>query len=132
MLSIYPEEQYAIRALKAGAKGYLTKTSVPEELVTAIQEIAGGNRYITRSLSKKLAAELLDPHVGELPHERLTDREFQVMSGLARGETVSDIAGKLGLSVKTISTHRAHLLAKMELDSNAQVMRYALKNGLVE
>ncbi|NCC53135.1 MAG: response regulator transcription factor [Spartobacteria bacterium] len=132
ILSIYPEEQFAIRALKAGASGYLTKSSVPDELVQAVRQAAAGQRYISESLSQSLAQAMQEDRHTQLPHERLTDREYEVFQRIARGETVSDIATDLNLSVKTVSTHRAHILAKMQLNSNAQLMRYALDNQLVE
>ena len=132
MLSIYPEEQFAIRALKAGASGYLTKSSVPDELVQAVHQAAKGRRYISESLSQTLAIAMQETGHTKLPHERLTDREYEVFQRIARGETVSDIAADLNLSVKTVSTHRSHTLSKMQLNSNAQLMRYALDNHLVE
>jgi DNA-binding NarL/FixJ family response regulator len=130
ILSIYAEDQYALRALKAGAAGYLTKDSAPQELVTAIRKIASGGKYITTSLAEKLAVELAaDPD--KLPHERLSDREYQVMLMLASGQTVGQIADELSLSVKTISTNRTRLLKKMNMKTNAELTVYALKGGLV-
>lgn len=131
VLSIYPEEQFAIRALKAGASGYLTKASVPTELVEAVRQVAAGNRYITRKLAERIAGEWAAP-VAQLPHERLSDREYEVFRLIAEGKTVSDIAAQLNLSVKTISTHRAHILEKTGLETNAQIMRYALDHQLVK
>ncbi len=132
MLSIYPEEQFAIRALKAGASGYLTKSSVADELVQAVHQAAQGKRYISESLSQTLAIAMQETSYTKLPHERLTDREYEVFQRIAGGETVSDIAADLNLSVKTVSTHRSHILSKMQLNSNAQLMRYALDNHLVD
>lgn len=131
MLSIHPEEQYAIRALKAGALGYLTKASAPEELVTAIKTLAAGERYITSSLARKLAAEIGELAKDRLPHEALSDREYDVLCRLGRGQTVGDIARELSLSVKTISTYRVRILSKMGMTTNAQLMRYALERGIV-
>lgn len=131
ILSVYPERQYAVRALKAGAAGYLTKESAPDELVTAIRKVAQGGKYITRSLAEKLAAEL----VGETekpPSEALSDREYQVMRLLAGGKTITEIAAELSLSVKTISTYRARVLDKLNLRNTAEIIRYAFEHGLVE
>ena len=130
MLSIYPEEQFAIRALRAGAAGYLTKTSVPEELVTALKKIVSGTRYITTSLAEKLAMDIQSPKDNRQPHELLSDREYEVMRMIGQGKTVSEIAEELKLSVKTVSTHRAHILTKMRMETNAQVMRYAMEHHL--
>ncbi|HBA83962.1 MAG TPA: DNA-binding response regulator [Verrucomicrobia bacterium] len=132
MLSIYPEEQFAIRALKAGASGYLTKNSVPDELVTAIQKVAAGSTYVTASLAQKLAFDVQDRTAAKQPHESLSDREFEILRLLGRGLTVSEIADRLRLSVKTVSTHRAHILTKMHLDNNAQLIKYAIDRQLVE
>ncbi len=105
ILSIYPEEQYAIRALKAGASGYLTKASAPEELISAIRKVSRGGKYISSSLAEKIAYEL-DGDSGKAPHETLSDREYQILLMIASGKTVSDIAGEMCLSVKTVSTYR--------------------------
>ena len=131
VLSMHPEEQYAIRSIRAGASGYLTKDSAPEELLKAIRKIARGGKYITASLAEKLAAEL-EGERRELPHEILSDREYQVMCMIAAGETVKEIADILSLSVKTISTHRARILLKMGLKNNAQLTHYAIKHNLVD
>jgi two-component system, NarL family, invasion response regulator UvrY len=130
MLSIYPEEQYAVRALRAGAAGYLTKESAPLELVEAIRKAAAGGKYVSPSLAEKLAFQL-DSRGQRPPHETLSDREFQVMKLLASGKTVSQIADELSLSVKTISTNRARLLKKMGMKTNAELTYYAVKAGLV-
>ena len=133
MLSIYPEEQFALRALRAGAAGYLTKTSVPDELVTAVERIATGGTYITTSIAEKLMSDFKSPQgVTRYPHEKLSDREYEVLLLIGEGLTVSDIAAKLNLSVKTISTHRAHILKKTDMNSNAQLMRYVLDHKLLE
>jgi len=131
ILSMHPEEQYAVRALRAGAAGYLTKESAPDELIEAIQKVARGGKYITASLADKLAAEIGEPSE-ELPHERLSDREYQVMCMIASGKTVKEIGGELNLSVKTISTHRARILQKMNMKNSAQLTHYAIKYKLVD
>ena len=132
MLSIYPEEQFAIRALKAGAAGYLTKNSVPDELITAIHKLAAGSTYVTTSLAEKLTTGVQNKAGMRQPHEMLSDREFEILRLLGRGLTVSEIADHLSLSVKTASTHRAHILAKMKMDNNAQLIKYAVEHKLVE
>jgi DNA-binding NarL/FixJ family response regulator len=131
ILSIYEEEQYALRALKAGAAGYLTKDGAPDELVVAIRKVAAGGRYIRASLAERLAEEIAGG-AERPPHERLSDREYQVMRMLASGKTVGRIADELSLSVKTISTNRARLLRKMGMDTNAELTYYAVKHGLVD
>ncbi|MEI6610037.1 MAG: response regulator transcription factor [Deltaproteobacteria bacterium] len=131
ILSIYPEEQYAIRALRAGASGYLTKASAPHELISAIRKISQGGRYISASLAEKLAS-YLDADMTKSPHETLSNREHQVMRMIASGKTVSEIAGSLNLSVKTISTYRSHVLEKMKMKNNAEITLYAVQNKLVE
>lgn len=130
ILSIYPEEQYAVRALRAGASGYLTKASAPHELISAIRKLSGGGRYISASLAEKLA-NYLDIDLTKPPHETLSDREYQVMLLIASGRTVSEIAEELHLSVKTISTYRAHILEKMKMKNNAEITLYAVQNSLV-
>lgn len=130
MLSMYPEEQYAIRALKAGAKGYLTKESAPDELIAAIRKVSQGGRYISLSLAENLAFYLgSDSNMS--PHQLLSDREYQVMIMIASGKTVSEIADELVLSVKTISTNRHRALQKMGMKNNAEFTYYAIKEGLV-
>lgn len=131
VLSVYPEDQFAIRVLKAGASGYMTKDSAPEELVSAIRKVVSGGQHITPSLAEKLAEQLRGKG-GETPHTLLSDREFQVLRMIATGKTVSEIAKNLGLSVKTISTHRAHVLDKLKMKTNAELMRYAMENKLVD
>ncbi len=130
MLSIYPEEQFAFRALKAGAGGYLTKNSVPDELITAVRKIAGGSTYVTASLADRLAQGLQEKTSIKLPHEILSDREFEVLRLIGGGRSVSDIAGLLSLSIKTVSTHRAHILEKMRMDNTAQLIKYAVEHEL--
>jgi DNA-binding NarL/FixJ family response regulator len=129
VLSMHPEDQYAVRALRLGASGYLTKEAVPEELVKAIRKIAAGGRYITPSLAEKLAVAVGTPG-GRPVHESLSEREYQVMQMLAAGKSVSEIAEELSLSVKTISTYRSRLLEKMCMKTNADVIRYAIQNQL--
>jgi len=131
MLSMYPEEQYAIRTLKAGAAGYLAKESAPEELIAAVRKVCGGGKYVTSSLAEKLAA-YIDFDMERAPHERLSDREYQVVLMIASGKTVSEIASELALSVKTVSTHRGRALEKMGMKTNAELTHYAISNGLVK
>jgi two-component system, NarL family, invasion response regulator UvrY len=130
MLSVHSEEQYAIRALKAGASGYLTKASAPEELVTAIKTLAKGKQYITTTLGERLAAEVRDLIGNKPPHEALSDREHDVLCRLGRGQTVGEIAADLSLSAKTVSTYRARILSKMGMSNNAQLMRYVMEQGI--
>ena len=131
MLSMHPEEQYAVRALRAGASGYLTKESAPEELVAAIRKVSTGGTYVSASLAERLAA-IVQRDDEALPPETLSHREYQVMCILASGKTVSAAARELSLSVKTISTYRARILEKLKMQNNAELMRYAIKNQLVE
>jgi two-component system, NarL family, invasion response regulator UvrY len=130
ILSIYPEEQYAIRALRAGASGYMTKASAPNELIAAIRKISEGGKYISASLAEKLTY-YLDGDASKPPHETLSDREYQVMLMIASGKTVTEIADELCLSVKTISTYRTHILDKMKMKNNAEITLYAVQNKLV-
>jgi two-component system, NarL family, invasion response regulator UvrY len=130
VLSIHSEEQFAVRILKAGASGYLTKESAPDELVQAIRKVAGGGKYISPNLAEALAFELEDGSSGP-PHESLSDREFQVMRMMALGKTATEIAEELSLSVKTISTYRARILEKMNLKNNSEIIRYAIDNHLI-
>ena len=131
ILSVHPEEQYALRSLRAGASGYLTKQSAPDELIGAIRKVAKGRKYITSSIGEKLAFEM-EGDSRKFPHETLSDREYQVMCMIGSGKTVKEIADTLSLSVKTISTHRTHILNKMQMKNNAQLTHYAIKNALVE
>lgn len=130
VLSMHAENQYAVRVLKAGAAGYLTKESAPEELVRAIRRIAGGGKYMSPAVAEALLFHLDADATGPL-HATLSDREFQVMRLLASGKTVSEIAGELALSVKTISTYRTRVLEKMHMRSNAELTHYAIKNDLI-
>lgn len=131
MLSMHPEEQYAMRTLKAGAAGYLTKESAPEELITAIRKVLRGGKYVSASLAERLASELAAGTEAAL-HQKLSDREYQVLLGIARGNTVTETAEVLSLSVKTISTYRARLLKKMKLQTTVELVRYALAHRLVD
>lgn len=131
MLSLYPEREFALRAFKAGASGYLTKERGADQLVTAVKEILSGRRYITSSLADQMASflELGQP---DTPHEVLTDREMQVLRPLGQGKSVSRIADQLALSVKTVSTHRANVLRKLQLATTGALIRYALDHHLSE
>jgi len=131
ILSIHREDQYAIRALKAGAAGFLSKQAAPADLINAIRQAAAGRKYISPSLAQELANQIGFDHETPL-HEALSDREYQTMVMIASGKTVSDIATELLLSVKTISMYRSRVLAKMKLRHNAELTHYALKNNLVE
>jgi two-component system invasion response regulator UvrY len=131
ILSMYSEKHYAVRTLKAGAAGYLTKESVPDKLVAAVRKVAGGGRYITPTLAEALAAQLGQKETQE-PHQALSDREYQVMCLLGEGKTVTEIADDLSLSVKTVSTYRTRILEKLGLTTTAEIIRYALERGLVE
>jgi len=130
VLSMYPEEQYAVRAIKAGASGYITKASASEELIDAIYKVSKGGRYISASITERLLFDL-EPEFEGPAHERLSNREYQILCMIARGKTVSEIADDLFLSVKTVSTHRVHILEKMKMKNNAELTNYALKNNLV-
>lgn len=131
MLSVHPEEQYAMRVLKAGAAGYINKDSAPNELIEAIRKVASGRKYVSMSLAEKLAFSL-EQDTDKPIHEILSDREFEVMCKIALGHTVSEIAEELNLSIKTISTYRTRILEKMNFKSNAEITRYAIKNHLVD
>jgi two-component system, NarL family, invasion response regulator UvrY len=132
VMSLHPEEQYAIRVLKAGASGYLTKDAPPEELIKAVQKVLLGKKYITAIVAEKLSAILDDDdEQSKQPHEALSDREFDVLKMLAAGKTVSDIAENLFLSVTTVSTYRARILSKMGLKNNAELTLYAIENKLI-
>jgi DNA-binding NarL/FixJ family response regulator len=130
ILSMHPEEQFAIRALKAGASGYLTKDSAPAELVSAIKKVANGGRYVTESLAEQLASQLTDDSDRE-PHETLTDREYQIMQMIASGVSIQEIAEELFLSTSTVYTYRTRILRKLQLKNNAALIRYATDNKLL-
>ena len=135
VLSGHPEERYALRALRAGAAGYLNKESAPHNLVSALRKVLGGRRYISPALAERLAEDLAtasQDRDDRLPHERLSNREFEVLCGIARGKSVGQLAEEMCLSEKTVSTYRTRLLEKMAMESNAQLMRYALDNKLVD
>ena len=131
VLSMHPEDQFAVRMLKNGAAGYLTKESAGEELAGAIKKVVSGGRYVSPSLAERMAA-YLDIDVQKPPHERLSDREFQIMRMMASGKQVSQVARELSLSVQTISTYRARILEKMDLKNNAEMTRYAIEKGLLK
>ena len=131
ILSIHPEEQYAVRALRSGASGYLTKESAPDELITAIRKVSMGGKYVSSSLAERLAYELASID-DQLPHNTLSNREYQIMLLIASGKTITEIAEELSLSIKTISTYRSRILEKMEMKNNAELTYYAIKNHLVD
>lgn len=131
ILSMHPEEQYAVRALKAGASGYLTKQSAPEQLVTAIRLVSSGKKYLSPAVAQQLATAISDDG-DKLPHDRITDREYQVLVLISAGNTLTQIAEELNLGVATVSTYRARLLEKMGLKSTAELIRYGFENGLVK
>jgi DNA-binding NarL/FixJ family response regulator len=130
ILSVYPEDQYAVRLLRAGAAGYLTKESAPEELVAAIRKVSRGGRYVSEALAEQLAV-LVGAPTDRPPHEALSDRELRVMLLIASGKTVSEVADLLCLSVKAISTYRTRALEKMHMRNNAEFSFHAVKHGLV-
>lgn len=130
VLTVHPEDQYAVRAIRAGAAGFLTKESAPEKLIEAVRKIASGGRYVSAELAETLASALAGESRGA-PHERLSDREFEILKMLASGKTVSDVARELTLSVKTVSTHRTRILKKMGMKNNAELTSYAVRNRLV-
>jgi len=130
ILSGQPEDQFAVRVLKAGAGGYMTKESAPEELAKAIRKIVAGGRYVSPALAEKLASEVKMDST-RLPHETLSDREYEVMSHIASGKTVTEIAKELSLSAKTISTYRTRVLEKLGVKNSAKIVQYAVRNGLV-
>lgn len=130
VLSAHPEDQFAVRALKAGAGGYMTKECAPEELAKAIRKILAGGRYVSAALGEKLAMGVTKD-LSCLPHETLSDREYEVMSCIASGKSVKEIAEELSLSAKTISTYRVRVLEKLRLKNSAEIVQYAVRNGLV-
>lgn len=130
VLSVHPEDQYAIRVMRAGASGYLNKDSASEQLIKAVRRLLLGKKYITPELAEKLA-DTLDQDAERLPHESLSDREFEVLKLLAGGMAVADIAEKLALSPTTVSTYRARVLTKMNAKTNADLTRYAMENNLI-
>ena len=131
VLSMHPEDQYGKRVLKAGASGYMNKESAPEELIKAIRKVLAGGRYVSPTLAEKLAVEW-GTNAGRPLHDNLSDREFEVLRMIALGKTVSQIAAELHLSTTTVSTYRARILEKMNMTTTAELMRYALRNDLVD
>lgn len=131
MLSMFPEDQYSLRAIKAGASGYLTKESSPEVLIQAVRKAADGKKFFSMETTEKMFSNY-DANIQEMPHEVLTDREFQIMNMLAKANTPTEIAEELGLSVSTVFAHRSNILKKMNLSNNAQLMYYAVTQGLIE
>ena len=131
ILSMYPEEQFAVRSLKAGADGYLTKATSPDEMIIAVQKILKGKKYISSSIADRLACYVGSEDMNA-PHEALSDREYEVMCMTAAGKSVKQIAMELSLSDKTISTYRARILNKMNMDNNAQLIQYVIQNQLLD
>ncbi len=131
VLSMHGEDQYAIRVLRAGAAGYLTKDSAPAKLVQAIRKVVRGGKYVSSTLAERLVFDL-GADSDKAPHEVLSDREYQVLCLISSGKTVTQIAGELALSVKTISTYRVRILEKLKMKNNAEITRYAIKEGLVD
>jgi two-component system, NarL family, invasion response regulator UvrY len=132
MVSMYPEDQYAVRAFRAGAFGYLNKASAPEKLHEALSQVIAGKKYVTPEIAQALIEKLSAPEDAESPHEKLSDREFQTMKMIASGQRLADIADALALSPKTVSVYRARILEKMGMSNNAELTHYAIKHGLVE
>src|SRR5215813_9438102 len=131
VLSMHSEDEYAVRMLRAGAAGYLTKETAPAKLVQAIRKVVRGGKYVSQTLAEKLVYDL-DSDTSKAPHEALSDREYQVLCMIASGKTVTDIADELALSVKTISTYRVRILEKLNMKNNAELTRYAIKESLVD
>lgn len=131
VLSMHDAQQYAVRTIRAGASGYLTKDAAATQLIDAVKKVATGALFITPAVAEALALQLQAP-VGDLPHKRLSDREYEVLLLLAAGASITDIAHRLHLSVKTVSTHKTHILEKMNASSLADLVRYALAHGLIE
>lgn len=131
ILSIHPEEEVAVRALKTGASGYLTKETASDELVAAIRKISSGGEYVTLSLAERIASMLRSGTAGQL-HETLSDREFEVMRGIATGKTIKEIAADMCLSPNTVRTYRTRVLQKMRMKTNADIMRYAIEHKLIQ
>ena len=130
ILSAHPEDQFAVRALKAGAGGYMTKECAPEELAKAVRKILAGGRYVSPTLAEALAMGVTKD-LTRTPHETLSDREYEVMSRIASGKTVTEIGEELSLSPKTISTYRSRVLLKLSVKNSAAIVQYAIRNGLV-
>ena len=131
VFSMHPEEQYAVRAIRAGASGYLSKESDSDLLLPAMRKVAGGGVYISQHVAELLASDFSSPAT-ERPHTRLTDREYEIFCRIVRGDRMTDIANELSLSIKTVSTHKSNIMAKMSLDSNADLYRYATEHKLLD
>ncbi|MBN8586457.1 MAG: response regulator transcription factor [Ignavibacteria bacterium] len=131
ILSMHPEDRFAIRALKAGAAGYLTKESAPDELVKAIRTVLTGRKYVSKALAEKLA-DILSDDMDKMPHEQLSDREYDVFIKIASGKKAIDIAGELSISVHTVNTYRARILEKLSMSSNVELTQYAMHNNLID
>jgi two-component system invasion response regulator UvrY len=131
VLSMHPEEQYAVRVIRAGASGYLRKESAPDELITAIQRISAGRKYITSSLAERLADDV-EPAAEKPLHDTLSDREFEVFRMIAAGKTITQIAEALFLNARTISTYRSRILEKMQMKTNAELIHYAIKHQILD
>ncbi len=131
ILSMHPEDRFAIRALKAGASGYLTKESAPDELVKAIRTVLTGRKYVSKSLAEKLV-DILSEDTDKLPHEQLSDREYEVFIKIAQGVKAVDIATELSISIHTVNTYRARILEKMDMSSNVELSQYAMHNNLID
>ena len=132
MVSMYPEDQYAVRAFRAGAFGYLNKASAPEKLLEALSQVIAGKKYVTPEIAQALIENLSAPEDTGPPHEKLSDREFQTLKMIASGQRLADIANALALSPKTVSVYRARILEKMGMSTNAELTHYAIKHGLVD
>jgi DNA-binding NarL/FixJ family response regulator len=133
VLSMYGEEQFAVRAIRAGASGYLNKESASDQLVSAIRKIAAGGVYVSAAVAEALLRNVRDGNTArKLPHEQLSDRELQVLQLIAGGSSVNDIAARLNLSPKTVSTHKARVLEKMNMSNQAELIRYAMAHGLAD
>ena len=132
MVSMYPEDQYAVRAFRAGAFGYLNKASAPEKLLEALSQVIAGKKYVTPEIAQALIENLSAPEDTGSPHEKLSDREFQTLKMIASGQRLADIANALALSPKTVSVYRARILEKMGMSNNAELTHYAIKHGLVD
>jgi DNA-binding NarL/FixJ family response regulator len=132
VLSIHPEDEYAMRSIKAGAAGYMSKQSAPSQLVSAIRHVASGRKYISNTLAEQLANELIRPAVQAQPHQALSNREYQTLRLMASGKSLSEMADIMSLSAKTVSVYRARMMEKMGFRSNADAIRYAVNNHLVE
>ena len=132
ILSMHPDDQYAMRAIKAGASGYMNKQSAPSQLVTAIRKVASGKKYISGELAEQLANELTKDSQQEISHQVLSNREYQTLCLMAAGKSLSEMADIMSLSAKTVSVYRARMLEKMNLKNNAEAVRYALSHNLIE